>query len=754
MINKKKVGIVTCSKESNYGACLQAFATQQVLYNNGYDAEILNYSLEPEVSYTPFKQSSIRSLGARLLFYSLRKKQYLAFEEFHESMKFSSNRLRNANDYFIAKDNYDILLVGSDQVWNPYLGFDLDLSLLRFYDDGPSRISYATSFGVTELPEELENKYASALRKFDFISTREEQGSAIIEKLLDRRPKVVLDPTMLITADEWEIHAKHYDNEERYVLIYDQNHSQELIPIAKKIAKSKYIKIFVLSAIFYRNSEFFNLQGIAPDLFLDIVRKAEYVVTDSFHGAVFSIIFHKQFSVCCGGNAVKLKSRIINLLAQFHLEDRWINDENVPNEKEIDYDMVESILSQGREESMHYLIDALEGCGGGKVSKDNHCKTSCSGCGLCVELCPVDAIKMYKDEEGFDYSIIDSKICIKCGVCYKSCPHLSYKPKEAKPSAYIARSNDRETLLASSSGGLFTEISDYFFRHGDAVVYGAAFDDAFSVKHIRATTSKERDLMRGSKYIQSDLRAVFCEIESDLSTGRKVLFTGTPCQCMAIKEYVEFKKLPIDDLTICDVICHGISSNEVWHSYLHHMETNLGHIESIRFRNKKYDDGYYMTIQSDNKTYAKKDVADPFIYIFSHNLAIRPSCINCKFKSLRRVSDITIGDFQKAKEFYPEYCDGLGSSVVLINSHKGRILFDCISEKLQFIKCPLDHAMQINLMRNTVPTPQRNGFMNDYSIKGYEYAVHKYTEENRKKHFIGEGKRFIKRILKKLWRGH
>ena len=132
MSNKKKIGIVTCSREAHYGACLQAFATQKVLEDNGYNAEILNYSLETEMPHALLKQRSIRSLGASMLFYSLRKKQYLAFEEFHRSMKFSFKALRDANDYFIAKDNYDILLVGSDQVWNPYLGFDLEFSLLRF----------------------------------------------------------------------------------------------------------------------------------------------------------------------------------------------------------------------------------------------------------------------------------------------------------------------------------------------------------------------------------------------------------------------------------------------------------------------------------------------------------------------------------------------------------------------------------------------------------------------------------------------
>lgn len=750
MDKEKKIGIITCSKEANYGACLQAFATQSFLEQKGYDAEIINYSFESSKPYSPMKQKSIRSFIANMLFYKLRKSQYEAFRVFQTKMKFSAKEIENKKEYLLLKDEYDILLVGSDQVWNPYLGFDLDLSLLDFYDDGPKRISYASSFGISELPDLLKKRYRKAYSKFTAISTREKQGQVIIEGLIDKKVDVVVDPTMLFDKRDWSAYIEECEQcTGKYVLIYDQNHSPELVSAAKTLAMEQDLKIYVLSAILYRQRDIKNLYGISPAQFLDVINRAEYVITDSFHGVVFSVIFHKQFYTCCGGAASNLSSRITNLLDQLNLSEQWIGNEFSGAKNSINFELVDEIVSKKRQESIDYLLNAIEKNELSR-SKDNSAKISCSGCGLCAKICKQGAIQMMMDEEGFSYPYIETKKCNECGMCRQVCPSLAetqYSENEY-PISIIARSKSATTLMQSSSGGLFTELSDWCLRNGGAV-YGAAFDNTFFVKHTKAVCEQERNKQRGSKYIQSTILSVFDEVIEDLKTDKYVLFTGTPCQCAAIHEYVSRLKMNDEKLILCDVICHGVTSVKIWKDYLVDISNKYGEIEDIRFRNKAYDTGYHMTIKTTDNNYHREDIADPYVYVFSHDLAIRPSCTCCQYKTIKRVTDITIGDFQKVKHFYPSYNDGKGVSVVLVNTAKGKVLFEEINSNLEWEVCLQEAAMQLNLTRNVVDTSMKERFMNDYLGKGYEYAIKKYTEENFMKHCIGSSKRFIKRVLKK-----
>ena len=177
----RRIGIITCGKEPNYGACLQALATQYKICEMGYAAELMNYSFMDEKNYSPFRQKHIRPFVSSVLFYALRKSLHMAFRDFREKhMKYTSECLSTPDDFRKVCGNYDAFLVGSDQVWNPELGIDTDITLLRFYDKGPRRLSYASSFGVSNLPKEMEGNYRDALNRFDYISTREVSGKKLV----------------------------------------------------------------------------------------------------------------------------------------------------------------------------------------------------------------------------------------------------------------------------------------------------------------------------------------------------------------------------------------------------------------------------------------------------------------------------------------------------------------------------------------------------------------------------------------------
>ena len=355
----KNVGIITCSREPNYGACLQSYATQIVIERMGYSAEILNYTFEDEKSYLFWKHKRISTQIACVLYYRLRKSLFKAFSEYHEKMPYSQEIYRNVNDFQKAVDKYDIFLVGSDQVWNPELGIDTDITLLNFYTDGPKRISYASSFGISQLPDDCREKYITSLKQFDEISTREKQGKLIINDLLQKEVPIVLDPTLLLQASEWRKYQSNYQPKKKYVLVYDMQHSGKMIDFACRIAEKQGLSVYALSRIKIWNHKVKVLYGISPADFLSLVDHAEYVITDSFHGTIFSINYHKNFFAFCPQGAMHLSSRIINILDMLSLQDRLIDGEKGTGSELIDYNNVELKLRKWRNLSLQYLKNAL-----------------------------------------------------------------------------------------------------------------------------------------------------------------------------------------------------------------------------------------------------------------------------------------------------------------------------------------------------------------------------------------------------------
>lgn len=357
----KRIGIITCCKEPNYGACLQAHATQSIITEMGYEAEIIDYSFLEEKSYLPYKQKSFSSACACILFFHLRKSLYKAFKSFHSIMKFSPKAFHGIEDFVNAINEYDVFLVGSDQVWNPFLGIDTNVTLLNFYDKGPKRISYASSFGVSFLPESEEDKYAKALGKFNSLSVREISGQKIVSKLLKKEVPVVLDPTLLLDRFQWKKYEGDYVPNDPYLLIYDMQHTKELINFAVKMAKKRGWKVYALSRVILKNRHVKVLSGISPADFLSLINHAQFIITDSFHGTIFSINYHKEFFVYCGSGGKKLSSRITNILCILNLNNRLLktfvqNDTLTP----IDYKSIDQKLNQLKYDSLQYLSNSLK----------------------------------------------------------------------------------------------------------------------------------------------------------------------------------------------------------------------------------------------------------------------------------------------------------------------------------------------------------------------------------------------------------
>ncbi len=360
-----KYGIVTCGLEPNYGACLQSYATQKIIDNLGIENELINYSFLEEDSYSPFKQPSLKSALSCVLFYRLRKSNHFAFQNFRKAfMRYSENRVKNESEFTRILNEYEGILVGSDQVWNPFLGIDINITLLNFYKskNGPRKLSYASSFGIETIPEELEEKYRISFNDFNSISVREETGRAIVSKLTGKDVPVVVDPCGLLQNQEWEsIENNDKTPNDPYVLVYDMRHDPALFDFSINYGKKLGCKVMGLSRIIIPRKEIKTLYGVSPDQFISLIHNAKCVITDSFHGTLFSVIFNKPFYTFCNKEGAKIGSRITNLLSRLQLEKRLIIDggNGVVDSTDIDYKSVDSLLSAWREKSLSYLKRCL-----------------------------------------------------------------------------------------------------------------------------------------------------------------------------------------------------------------------------------------------------------------------------------------------------------------------------------------------------------------------------------------------------------
>lgn len=317
---------------------------------------------------------------------------------------------------------------------------------------------------------------------------------------------------------------------------------------------------------------------------------------------------------------------------------------------------------------------------------ENQNKNQCCGCMTCSHICPKSAITMEQDEQGFAYPSVDKNKCIDCGLCHKVCPmEENYVGQDAVPDIYALCNKNQETLTESSSGGMFSILARWVIGQG-GVIYGVAFDESFSVRHMRADSMEDAARFRSSKYVESDLTEVYAHILEDLKAGLTVLLTGTPCQISAVQKFLLQKRADCTNLYTCDNICHGVPSRKIWTDYLNilqdkYMDSNDS-ITYINMRSKKSgwkERAMEVRLKSGDLDEVTKDFS--FNKIFSSLYANRPSCFNCKYTSYKRPSDFTLGDFWNEKSAGITFDVSNGVSEVLVNTEKGRKLFQLIKDQ-------------------------------------------------------------------------
>ena len=374
-------------------------------------------------------------------------------------------------------------------------------------------------------------------------------------------------------------------------------------------------------------------------------------------------------------------------------------------------------------------------------------KSQCCGCTACASVCTHDAISMQPDVMGFLYPVVDNGKCVDCGLCEKVCAfndHYDTSLNLPQPDAYAARHNDMKEVETSRSGAAFIAISDYILENG-GVVYGAGYTDHFRVVHKRATTKEERDEFKGSKYVQSDMNTVFRQVKKDLKDGLTVLFSGTPCQTAGLNAYIG-RKLR-EHLILVDIVCHGVPGPNLWRDYIAYLEKKQGDkICWVNFRDKEQ---FGWAAHRETFKFVKGRVK--FTYLFYQHIMFRPSCGKCHFANTKRPSDITIADYWGWEKTDPDINkDDKGVSLILVNTEKGREIFDAVKDRMTVIPAKLENCMQPNLQHPSVFNPKWESFEKDYERKGFEYVMKKYGQDNCKKKlhkWVGRIKKEIKQIL-------
>lgn len=312
-------------------------------------------------------------------------------------------------------------------------------------------------------------------------------------------------------------------------------------------------------------------------------------------------------------------------------------------------------------------------------------KKQCCGCEACAQICPRHCIKMQPDKEGFLYPLTDTQNCINCHLCENVCPTI-HKNATREPSKINLVKNPNENIrIQSSSGGAFSIIAEQIIKeHG--VVFGAYFDKDWNVIHGYIENIEDLQKFRGSKYVQSHVANTFHDVKKFLIQGRKVLFSGTPCQIAALDKFLNCQEY--DNLYKLDFICHGVPSPGIWQAYLNDITLNNKTIDKISFRDKIHGwKNFSMAITfattDATKGYTKYEPIDknPYLKGFIANLFLRPSCHNCNFKHFSSKSDITLADAWGMWEYAPEQFDDLGSSLLISFTPKAQTLIKTLFVK-------------------------------------------------------------------------
>lgn len=708
------VGIVGLWFGLNYGSILTYYALYDVVKSMGYSAIMVN---KPEVLWRP-RYAEKDTVANKFIY---RYCDNNVTQCYHSSM-----------DYKFLNKNCDTFIVGSDVVWHYQIcGREAgQFFFLDFVNDDKKKIAMASSFGSGyEGPEEDRMWSEHFMKKFDYIGVREDEAVAICQDTFHCHADKIMDPVFLCKRQVYHDLAAQSSVHE------DKKYISSYFLGPGEIKAQLFLKIAEILGCEYRclpnpnNPENFTKKTGLPAIenpsvedWLKYFQNTECYVGDSFHGLCFSIIFGRPF-VCIVNQGQSL-ARFRTLLATVGLENRMINidAEDISPEviekrirdilaQEIDYEKVWAIIDEKAKVSYDWLKNAIES--DKKVPDEEPTPTVrnkkmgdltpdtvagvpenvCTGCSACMNVCPVDAITMEENEDGFIMPHINEEKCIHCKKCITTCPAVNTALDNAlQPEIYAAMAQN-EIRSQSSSGGMFTVLAEKILEMG-GYVCGAALDsENLQIVHRIVHDTENLAALRKAKYAQSNINLLYRDIKKLLQEDNIVLFTGTPCQVAGLKAFLHKR---YDNLYVVDILCHGVPSQKLLRDYLDEIamlpevcgdNSEPPKPTNIIFRDKErhgWRSSTFIRIEFDNGAVYEGNLKenDTFEKIFHEKLALRKSCADCLFCAFPRQGDLSIGDFWGIQEIEPGMTDKLGTSLIFINNSQGRQLYDSIKSRL------------------------------------------------------------------------
>ncbi len=705
-----KAGVITFHSAHNFGASLQAWALQKALKNYKIEASVINY--HPSIIddlYNPLKGKY--GLERRIAKFNLHRQNPKSLERYKKYSGFIKKNFNLLGDFSTYEElkaanlNLDAYIVGSDQVWNSEHigGFD-PAYFLDFVEPGPLKISYAASIGRDFLLPIYHEQIKSSLKSFTSISVREKSAKKPVKALTKKEVDIVLDPTLLLPREEYNEIKTIPNIKDKYIFVYMMEHNADVVAFANKVSTATGLPIVQRRPNKIFKNEIASCYTSDPGDFLGLIENAEYVITNSFHGTVFSIIYETPFVSMLHSNT---GSRTVDLLKSLNLESHLLHKpedfDDFSKFQIVQPEKLRKKILELRQTSLLFLLDALRNNDRQKIvaCPTQIKKHECYGCYACKEICPTNAIVMEEDSEGFRYPVVDEEKCIDCGACSKACIRKSshkIEYTEQYPKVYSVMNKQEEVRMKSSSGAIFPELARYVIEEKKGYVVGVKYDKDMKVVSSIADNMEDVKAFYGSKYVKSDFDGIFPQIREFLKDNKTVLYSGLPCECAALRSYL---KKDYENLYISEILCHAAPSPKIFEQYLDYLRKKYkSRVVNLTFRNKST--GWLihkcsMVIEFENgKNLSVNSRKNNYFRAFLNDYISRPSCSSCEFTYKNRVGDLTIGDFWGIKDIDPSMFDDKGVSLITINDDKGSKIWDNIKENFIYKESDMTTAFKKN----------------------------------------------------------
>ena len=724
---------------TNYGSVLQAFALYTKVRQLGFECELLGagWYLDRPIPSESEKLDNPKEFDKKLMrvnFERFIRKNFSVSLNFY---RLTQNKIQNSEKLQKALMKFDSFVCGSDQIWNPNEFWFKPENYLQFSEKS-KRISYAPSIGYITLPEKLNGylpNWKQWISDIPYLSVREKSSADILERLIGRRPEVVIDPTLLISPECWlnSLSKPEYSKEIRkileknvpFMIAYLLDNLKEYETFVIDIAKKMGLEIIWLTGRDWIGPVTRNCAETDPSGFVHLFSKAKFACVDGFHGSCFSINFSVPFILLSNEEKLKNDSRMNDLYKRLGVVNRVVTLPCIAIDKikEMDYKLIQMNLEKERRKSEKFLSISLNESSKTGISmqavktnnelkeispkicynyndkeKDDYytntiyesvVKGVCTGCSACVNTCPKKSIAFMKNRYGYYIPNIDKTKCNKCGLCRKICPalNLNNNRNSDNPELWAFIAKDKRTLEESSSGGICNIITEDVLDKNGAVAGCTWVDDngQLTAKHVLITEHKTAYKLNKSKYVQSFMGDIFSEIKSSLLSKKKVLFIGCACQVVGLKSFL---KSDYDNLITIDILCAHVPSQRMFYEYL---AWRFGELPtSFEFRDKEKGnwESYTskVTMSDDSIFYLSMD-SDPYMKAFHKHIMCPYHCEKCKYQEIPRYGDLSVGDFWGISRKDPEIQAKFGVSAILVNSPKGKELLNSIpSEKIGLCK--------------------------------------------------------------------